>query len=117
MRGHDLGQPQRVIQIEGQVGAVDREAERRAIHPGKDRGQLPHGEIGMVLHGNLHAQVFRGAAGLAENGHGLVGQGDHIVPFIADEEIARHAAKNRRAELLGDVQVLDDDCASETDVS
>ena len=69
-----LGQPQRIVQIEGQVGAVDREAEGRAVDPGQDRGQLAHGEIGVVLHGDLHAQVFRGAAGLAEDGHRLVGQ-------------------------------------------
>ena len=67
-------------------------------------GQLAHREIGVVLHGDLHAQVFRRPAGLAEDGHRLVGQGRHVVAFVAGEEIAGHAAEDRRAELLGDVQ-------------
>ena len=35
--------------------------------------------------------------------------GGHVVAFVAGEEIARHAAKDRRAELLGDLQMVDDD--------
>ena len=49
------------------------------------------------------------AAGFAENGHRLVGQPRHVMAFVADEEVAADASQQRRAQPLGDLQVMDDD--------
>ena len=57
----------------------------------------------------LMPHVLRRAAGLAEDGHGPVGQRRHVVPFVPQEQVAAHAAQDGRAELAGDVQMLDDD--------
>ena len=41
--------------------------------------------------------------------NGLVGQPRHVVALVADEEVAADASQQRRAESLGDFQMMDDD--------
>ncbi len=107
--GHDLRKPQRIVEVESQIRAVQREAECRAVHPRPDAGQFPHRKVGVVFHGDLQPQVFRRPAGFAENGHRLVRQPRHVMAFVAREEIAGHASQQRRPQSLGDLQVMDDD--------
>ncbi len=115
--GHDLGHPQRIVQIENQVAAVDGEAERRAAYPRENADKLAGGKIGVVLHRDLQAHLLRRWAGRAENGDRPIGQGDHVLAAVAHRPGHAHATQQRGTELAGYVEVVDHDlCLGDIDV-